>query len=95
MHGLAAFWQTDLDQRVHRNQTRRDLGRMAFGILQTFLARLKSLGIVGDLPELNSALRQFQAQESKYKQVEYAIAEEERPPMIEVPAYRKLRGLDK
>jgi len=95
MHGLAAFGQTDLDQRVHRNQTTRDLGRMAFGILQTFLARLKSQEIVGDLPDLSPALRQFQAQDSKYKQVEYAIVEEERPPMIEVPAYRKLRGLDK
>ena len=31
--GLEAFGQTDLDQRVHRNQSTLSLGKMAFGIL--------------------------------------------------------------
>ena len=35
--GLNAFAQTDLDRRVHRNQTTNALGKMSFGILQTFL----------------------------------------------------------
>ena len=34
--GLNAFAQTDLDRRVHRNQTTNALGKMSFGILQTF-----------------------------------------------------------
>ena len=93
MYGLQAFGQTDLDQRVHRNQTTRDLGRMAFGILQTFLGRLRSQGLIRELPELNTVLRQFQAHDSSYEQVAHKIVEEERPPMIEIPAYRKLRGL--
>ena len=38
--GLAAFAQTDLDTRVHRNQETIALGRMAFGILRTFFNRL-------------------------------------------------------
>jgi len=91
--GLDAFGQTDLDQRVHRNQPTRDLGRMAFGILQTFLNRMKSHGLVGQLPETTRILRQFQAKEKSLEQVRYAIEEEERPPMIEVPAYREKRGL--
>src|SRR5699024_3940782 len=33
--GLDAFAQTDLDQRVHENKPTRQLGKMAFGILQT------------------------------------------------------------
>lgn len=87
--GLAAFAQTDLDQRVHRNQATRDLGRMAFGILQTFLKRMESQELITDLPELNPILRQFQAQDKEFQAVEYKIIEEERPPMLEVDAYKK------
>lgn len=88
-HGLEAFAQTDLDRRVHRHQETRDLGKMAFGILRTFIKRLQERGIADSLPELTTNLRQFQAQESRYQQVIHEIAEEERPPMIEIPAYRK------
>lgn len=92
--GMEAFGQTDLGQRVHRNQPTRDLGKMSFGILQTFLNRLSSQGMIRELPELSRVLRQFQAHENEYEQVEIEIQEEERPPMISIPAYRTLRGLD-
>jgi len=92
LYGLEAFGQTDLDQRVHRNQSTRDLGRMAFGILQAFLARLRQQG--RELPKLSSTLRQFQAHDNEYEQVTYEIPGEERPPMVDVPAYRKLRGME-
>ncbi len=88
-YGLDAFAQTDLDQRVHRNQTTRALGRMAFGLLQTFINRAKSLGIVKEMAEYNTILRQFQVQKEDYQQVEYEIEEHERPPMIEIEEYRK------
>ncbi len=91
--GLAALGQTDLDQRVHRNQATRDLGKMSFGILRSFLSRLKSLGIARHLPEISAILRQFQWHDARYEEVEFEIPEEERPPMIEVPAYRKKHGL--
>jgi len=91
--GMAAFGQTDLGQRVHRNQPTRDLGRMSFGVLQTFLNRMKALDMVHDLPELNTVLRQFQARENRYEQVEHHIVESERPPMITIPAYRAKFGL--
>jgi glucosyl-3-phosphoglycerate synthase len=87
--GLEAFAQTDLDQRVHRNQETRALGRMSFGILQTFLSRLRALGILKNLPDLSNTLRQFQVKDSAFEQIEYDIQEEERPPMLSVPAYRK------
>lgn len=93
LYGLDAFGQTDLDQRVHRNQSTTDLGRMAFGILRTFLSRLQEEG--KDLPELSTTLRQFQARDKEYEQITHEIIEEERPPMINIPAYRKLRGLAK
>ncbi len=85
--GLEAFAQTDLDQRVHRHQSTRDLGKMSFGILRTFLKRLKMLGLCQDLPDLTANLRQFLAQENVYEQVIHEIYEEERPPMIEIQSY--------
>lgn len=88
-YGLDAFAQTDLDQRVHENKPTRALGKMAFGILQTFIKRAKSLGIIEDMADYETILRQTQAVEEKYEQVEIEIVEEERPPMIEIEEYRK------
>ena len=92
--GLSAFAQTDLDQRVHRNQKTMDLGKMAFGILQTFFKRLEAQGHLASLPEMQHILRQFQAQDRDYETVEFDIREVERPPMITVSEYRRDRGLE-
>lgn len=90
--GIEAFGQTDLDQRVHRNQSTRDLGKMAFGILQTFLKRSKELGVLPEVPHYETILRQFLAQDQKYEQIEHNIVEDERPPMISIEEYRKKFG---
>lgn len=87
--GMNAFAQTDLDRRIHRNQETRALGRMSFGILQTFLTRMSKLGMVSDLPDMTSVLLQFQASGADFEQIEHDIPEDERPPMIEIPAYRE------
>ena len=88
-HGLGAFAQTDLDQRVHRNQSTLDLGKMSFGILQSFLNRIESFGMVEKLPELSNIFRQFVAEGNRYEQVTREIVEEERPPMGTIPEYRQ------
>jgi glucosyl-3-phosphoglycerate synthase len=49
--------------------------------------------VIGDLPELNTLLRQFQAHEETFEQIAYEIVEEERPPMIELPEYREKFGI--
>ncbi len=90
--GLEGLAQTDLDQRVHRNQPTHSLGKMAFGILQTFLRRLESYGIAVDSRDTDLLLRQFQQENGVYRQVETAIREEERPPMIDLPAYQAKFG---
>jgi glucosyl-3-phosphoglycerate synthase len=87
--GLKAFAQTDLDQRVHRNQDTRSLGKMSFGILQTFFSRLMALGIINDRLKLSHVLTQFQARDEEFETVELEIQEEERPPMISIEEYRK------
>lgn len=89
--GMGAFAQTDLDQRVHRNQATRDLGKMAFGILQTFLSRMQSLHLMEKLPEMSTILRQFEARDKEFYAVEKNIIEEERPPMITIPEYEEQR----
>lgn len=88
-YGLKAFAQTDLDQRVHENKPTRALGKMAFGILQTFVKRAKALGVIDEGREYETILRQTQAIDNIYEQVELEIIEEERPPMIEIEEYRK------
>lgn len=90
--GLGALAQTDMDQRIHRSQSTRDLGKMAFGILQTFFSRLDSLGTISNLPELGLTLRQFKVRDKSYLEDLHDILEEERPPMLELPAYREKFG---
>lgn len=91
LYGMQAFAQTDLDQRVHRNQPTRSLGKMAFGILQTFLSRVEKLGVIKEIPETSTILRQFQVQDQTFETVEHTIVEEERPPMETIPAYQNRR----
>ena len=87
--GMEAFAQTDLDQRVHRNQATTSLGKMSFGILQSFLSRLKKFGMVERLPEMSHVMRQFQVHDKSYEQILSEIEEVERPPMISIKEYRK------
>ncbi len=87
-YGLEAFAQTDLDKRVHENKPTQALGKMAFGILQTFIKRAKALGVF-EKAEHETILRQFQVKQSQYEQNLIEIIEEERPPMIEIEEYRK------
>lgn len=93
-YGLGAFAQTDLDQRVHRNQPTRALGRMAFGLMQTFFNRAKSLGLIENMTEFETVLRQYQVKKDNYEQLTFDIKEDERPPMIEIPEYREKYNID-
>ena len=93
--GLDAFAQCDLDQRVHRNQSTSALGKMSFGILQTFLNRIQRYGMVDRLPEMATLYRQFQAEGNHYELLKKEIVEYERPPMVSVKAYRDKFGKTK
>lgn len=87
--GLNGFAQTDLDSRVHRNQETIALGRMSFGILRTLFNRLtreQRAQFAGELPKI---MRQHKVEDGQFEQVEYFIEEFERPPIIEVDAYRQ------
>lgn len=89
-YGLKAFAQVDLDKRVHRNQTTHQLGKMAFGILQSFFKRIDNrLGGGFTNANIDKVFRQFTCTDKKYEQIHNLICEEERPPMIEIPEYKE------
>lgn len=90
--GLNAFAQVDLDRRVHRNQSTHALGRMSFGIMQTFFRRLEQYEHVRRVLPTNSVLRQFTNENGRYQQLEHDIQEDERPPMITRPEYQEKFG---
>ena len=85
--GLDAFAQTDLDRRVHRNQTTNALGKMSFGILQTFFNRLHAQGKIDQMPGMETFYRRFEVEDGVYNQLVQEVVEEERPPMIEIEEY--------
>lgn len=88
--GMDIIAQTDLDLRVHRNQNIRSLGKMAFGILQTFWNRIEVYKNINDLQPESYLLKQIFASEEKIQEIkELLIEEKERKPMIEVDAYKK------
>ncbi len=87
--GLEAFAQTDLDTRVHRNQETIDLGRMSFGILRTLFNRLTRQQRMHFEEQLPTIMRQHIASDGRFELKEYLIEEFERPPIIEIDAYRE------
>ena len=92
-YGLGALAQVDMDSRIHRNRSLADLGKMAFGILHTFLSKAAEHGLLSIETELGKDYIMV-----RQKDNEYLVEGEERslihrPPLITVDQYRKRRGL--
>ncbi len=85
--GIEALAQVNMDRRVHRNQPLTALGRMSFGILQTFLGRLEKYGEARMPHEMG--LHHFLVScEEEHPRIDKAeILSIERPPMMEVQEY--------
>jgi glucosyl-3-phosphoglycerate synthase len=95
--GFGALAQVDLDVRIHRNQTTASLGKMSFGILNTFFSRVEKSGqlhLLHELGEKYITLAQERpaklGPEDTIRQIKgIEIPGAERPPMIELPEYRE------
>lgn len=87
--GLDVIAQVDLDKRVHRNQDTRSLGKMAFVIMETFLKRLEKLGRIELKKELLLQMIQYNLVGNDYEADILDWKALERPPMIDLPEYRK------
>ncbi len=87
--GIENIAQVDLDKRVHENQDLQSLGRMAFGILQTFFSRADALGKVELKEELHRLYKSIIASGEEYDLRGEELREIERPPMVELEQYRE------
>jgi glucosyl-3-phosphoglycerate synthase len=89
LEGIEALAQVDLDMRIHRNQNVEALGRMAYGILNTFLSRAekyKDAELLRALGSTHIALEREDTDSHRVKKTE--ISAVERPPIIEIAEYR-------
>jgi glucosyl-3-phosphoglycerate synthase len=87
--GIDIIAQVDLDKRIHRNQDTLSLGRMAFGIMQTFINRAEKMGLLSVAEEMYENMIQFSQTEEMYSQDIKKIHLLERPPMITIPEYQE------
>jgi len=89
--GLDAIAQTDLEVRVHHNQPLVSLSKMAFAILQVFIARMESRSGVQLLDLANRSMKLIIQEPDRFALEVAEIGDVERPPMISVPAYQEIR----
>ena len=87
--GIDIVAQVDLDKRIHRNQDTLSLGRMAFGIMQTFINRIQKMGILDVSEEIFENMIQFSQSDEMYSQDIHNIHLIERPPIITIPEYQE------
>lgn len=91
--GLDAIAQVDLDRRVHRNQSTKALGKMAFSVLQRFFSRISKYGMVDLKQQFFNEMIQYSQLGKDYRKEIFKFEEDERPPMIEIPEYlEKFKG---
>ncbi|MDR2499944.1 MAG: glucosyl-3-phosphoglycerate synthase [Treponema sp.] len=87
--GLDAIAQVDLDIRIHRNQSAAALSKMAYGILNTFFARVEKYGFAQLLRKLGDRHIALEREGADHRVLESAISTVERPPMLEIPEYKE------
>jgi glucosyl-3-phosphoglycerate synthase len=87
--GCDAIAQVDLDMRIHRNQDTAALGKMAYGILNTFFSRIGKNGLARLLVEPGDRHISLETENGSHMVVRTGIPAEERPPMLEIPEYRE------
>lgn len=88
-YGIESLAQVDLDIRIHRNQTTQALGKMAYGILNTFFNRASQYGDAKLLKELGAFHLSLENQGDTHHIIETEIPSIERPAMVTIPEYRQ------
>jgi glucosyl-3-phosphoglycerate synthase len=88
--GLEQMAQVDLDRRVHKNQETKALGRMAFVIIKTFMNRVQNMQHLEIKQEIFKEMIQYRVVRDVLQPEIHQLQQYERPPMIQIPEYRKL-----
>lgn len=90
---LGAISQVDMVERIHRNQSLERLSKMSFAIAQTFFGKLERRYGHTMLHDVNRTMKRVRQDHGHlFLEVE-EVTELQRPPMIEIPEYRQMRGL--
>jgi glucosyl-3-phosphoglycerate synthase len=89
--GLEGLGQTDLERRVHRNQTLEGLTQMSFVIHQAVMRKLEQRHRARLLAELGTTMQLPRYGGGKLGLEVIELADRERPPMINIPEYAERR----
>jgi nucleotide-binding universal stress UspA family protein len=92
--GLRSIAQTDLEVRVHRNQTLLSLSKMAFAIVQVVVKRLGESKRLELLEDVNTSMKLIHYAPSELFLEVQEVRENERPPIDTISDYRSARGRD-
>ena len=87
--GLRSIAQVDLQERIHHNQPLEALSKMSFAIIQAVSRKLENSLERNFLKEVNKTMKLVRYDSGRFFLDVEEIAEQERPPMIEIPEYRK------
>ncbi len=90
--GLSAIAQSDLLERIHHNQPLPSLSKMAFTIIQVVISRLENRHDVRLLDEIDKTMKLIRYQPGRYNLETTKLTDKMRPPMIEIPEYKKKFG---
>jgi glucosyl-3-phosphoglycerate synthase len=91
--GLRGIAQVDLQERVHHNQPLDALSRMSFAIIQVIVSRLEDRHKINLLEEINRNMKIVRYESSRYYLDLEEIGDLQRPPMITIDEYRKVRAI--
>ncbi|MCL5074753.1 MAG: glucosyl-3-phosphoglycerate synthase [Chloroflexi bacterium] len=90
--GLQAIAQSDLQERIHRNQSLAALSQMSFAIIQILVKRLEDKHRLRLLEDIHKSMKLIRSlTEADYFLEVKEIADYERPPIITLREYRERR----
>jgi nucleotide-binding universal stress UspA family protein len=85
--GLRSLAQTDLEERIHRNQSLLALSKMAFAIVQVVIERLGERQRLEALDAISTSMKLIHYSPDELYLQELEIREHERPPMNSLEEY--------
>ena len=91
--GLHAIAQVDLQERIHHNQPLEALSKMSFAIIQAISRKLETSLDLNFLKDVNKTMKLVRYNSGRFFLDVEEIAEQERPPMLDLPEYRQKIGL--
>lgn len=91
--GLRSIAQTDLEVRVHRNQSLLSLSKMAFAIVQVVIKRLGEGKRLELLEDVNTSMKLIHYAPAELFLEVQEVREHERPPIDTIPDYRRERDV--